>query len=240
MKMACRKERKLWRSNKALVSMRTAKAIFIFLLFTGFLHAQEQHPAFWNDIQVFKKKDSTSYPPKNAILFIGSSSFTKWQNVQDDFPGYTIINRAFGGSSLPDVTRYANDIIFPYHPKQIVIYCGDNDIAGSDTITAKTVFERFKLLFQTIRSGMGNVPVLFVSIKPSPSRWHLKDKAIAANEMIRKYLKKKKRAKFVSVWNAMLGPDGKPWDAIFVEDNLHMNEKGYVIWQKLIEPYLLK
>jgi len=163
-----------------------------------------------------------------------------WKNVQNDFPGYTIINRAFGGSSLPDLIRYADDIIFPYQPKQIVIYCGDNDIAGSDTITAQKVFERFKNLFQLIRSGMEKVPVVFVSIKPSPSRWHLKEKAVEANEMIRKYLKKKKRAKFVSVWKEMLGPDGKPLDTLFLEDKLHMNERGYMIWQKLIEPYLLK
>ena len=220
--------------------MRTIRTILIFLLWTGQVNAQEQKPAFWDDIQAFKKQDSISFPPKNAILFIGSSTFTMWKKVQDDFTGYTIINRAFGGSSLPDLIRYTDDIIFPYQPKQIVIYCGDNDLAGSDTITAQIVFERFKNLFQLIRSGMEKVPVVFVSIKPSPSRWHLKDKAIEANEMIRKYLKKKKRARFVSVWNAMLGPDGKPLDTLFLKDKLHMNEGGYTIWQKLIEPYLLK
>jgi len=219
--------------------MRTIRTILIFLLWTGLVKAQEK-PAFWDDIQAFKKQDSISFPPKNAVLFIGSSTFTMWKKVQDDFPGYTIINRAFGGSSLPDLIRYTDDIIFPYQPKQIVIYCGDNDLAGSDTITAQIVFERFKNLFQLIRSGMEKVPVVFVSIKPSPSRWHLKDKAIKANEMIRKYVKKKKRARFVSVWNAMLGPDGKPLDTLFLEDKLHMNEGGYTIWQKLIEPYLLK
>ncbi|HEV8273318.1 MAG TPA: G-D-S-L family lipolytic protein, partial [Chitinophagaceae bacterium] len=81
---------------------------------------------FWNDIQNFKKQDSVSFPPKNAILLIGSSSFTKWTDVQDYFPGYTIINRGFGGSTLLDQIRYVNDIVFPYDPKQIVIYCGEN------------------------------------------------------------------------------------------------------------------
>src|SRR6187549_2560140 len=109
-------------------------------------------PPFWKDIQNFKKQDSISFPPKNAILLIGSSSFTKWTDVQDYFPGYKIINRGFGGSSLPDVIRYANSIIFPYHPKQIVIYCGENDFAASDTVTTQEVFKRFKILFNLIRS----------------------------------------------------------------------------------------
>ena len=101
-------------------------------------------PPFWKDIQNFKKQDSISFPPKNAILLIGSSSFTKWTDVQDYFPGYTIINRGFGGSILLDQIRYANDIIFPYQPKQIVIYCGENDLASSDSVTAQMVFDRFK------------------------------------------------------------------------------------------------
>jgi len=86
------------------------------LLVSGFSKVVAQ-PAFQNEIQAFKKQDSISPPPKNAILFTGSSSFRKWTDVQSYFPAYTIINRGFGGSVLPDVIRYANDIIIPYHPK---------------------------------------------------------------------------------------------------------------------------
>ena len=126
----------------------------LFLLWTGILFAQDQQPAFWDDIQAFKKQDSVSFPPKNAILFIGSSSFTKWTDVQKYFPGYTIINRGFGGSSLPDLIRYANEIVFPYQPKQIVIYCGENDLARSDTVTAELVVKRFRQLFTIIRNKL--------------------------------------------------------------------------------------
>src|SRR5580658_5491940 len=82
----------------------------------------KQPPPFWNEISEFKHQDSLQRPPSGAILFVGSSSFRKWTNVQSYFPGHTIINRGFGGSTLPDVIRYAGEIIFPYHPKQIVIY----------------------------------------------------------------------------------------------------------------------
>jgi lysophospholipase L1-like esterase len=160
--------------------------------------------------------------------------------VQNYFPGYTIINRGFGGSTLADVLRYEEDVIFKYNPKQIVIYCGENDIASSDTITANTVFNRFTNLFSEIRAVYPNVPVVFISLKPSPSRWHLRDKATATNDMIEKYLKKQKNADFISVWKPMLGSDGKPRQELFLEDNLHMNAKGYAIWQKLIQPALLK
>lgn len=214
------------------------KVLFLFLLVM--VAANAQKPAFYDDIQNFKKQDSLHFPPRHAILFVGSSSFTNWTDVQEYFPLHTIINRGFGGSSLPDVIRYADDIIFPYRPKQVVIYCGENDIAGADTVTAQMVFDRFKQLFRMIRNHLHKRSLLYISMKPSPSRQHLMPKFDEANELIKDYLGKKKRAVFVDVYHEMLNQDGTPMKDIFLEDSLHMNAKGYAIWQKLIEPYLLK
>ena len=209
-----------------------------FLLFI-FITAQAQAP-FFNEIQNFKKLDSTHFPAKKAILFVGSSSFTKWVDLQDYFPAYPIINRGFGGSTLPDVIRYANDIIFPYQPKQIVIYCGENDIASSDTVSSTIVFERFKQLFVMIRAHLPDVSIAFISMKPSPSREKFWPVIKAGNTRIKKYLHKQKHAAFIDVYPAMFNADGTIMKDIFIEDNLHMNAKGYAIWQRIIAPYLLK
>lgn len=217
---------------------RILTLLFIFFCISAI--AQKTKPAFWQDIQNFRHQDSVQPPPAHAILFVGSSSFTKWTDVQNYFPGYTILNRGFGGSTLLDVLRYEEDVIFKYDPKQIVIYCGENDLAASDTVTAAMVLDRFKKLFSEIRAVYPKIPVVFISLKPSPSRWYMRERAMAANDMIEKYLKKEKNAQFVSVWKAMLGPDGKPMPEIFIEDNLHMNASGYAIWQKILQPYLIK
>ncbi|NNV56167.1 SGNH/GDSL hydrolase family protein [Limnovirga soli] len=217
------------------------QSVFFILLITccnNFLAAQNQQPPFYNEIQDFKKADSLQAPPKHPILFVGSSSFRFWKAVQADFPAHTIINRGFGGSTLPDVIRYANDIIIPYHPKQVVIYCGENDLAQSDTVTAAMVLQRFTTLFNIIRSKLGKVPVVFVSIKPSPSRIKLFDKEVEANTLIQAFLKTQRKTAYADVFYPMLGADGKPMPDLFIEDNLHMNAKGYAIWQKIIEPFL--
>lgn len=238
-----KKQRLLKLSKFVLSSVRQTRYVKIFLffaLFIGVLQAQEQKPAFWDDIQAFKKKDSVSFPPKNAILFVGSSSFTMWEDVQKDFPAYTIINRGFGGSSLPDVIRYADKIILPYYPKQIVIYCGENDLAASDTVTAKHVFNRFRQLFTIIRNYYPGVKVTYVSMKPSPSRQLLLPKMIDGNELIKKYLSSRKNTSYVDVYKEMINDEGKPLADLFLDDNLHMNKTGYAIWKKLIGPHLLK
>ncbi len=219
--------------------MKFIKLILLFLLCCNTINAQPS-PPYWEDIQAFKKQDADSMPPKNAILFVGSSSFTKWTDVQDYFPKHTIINRGFGGSTLVDVIRYANDIIIPYQPKQIIIYCGENDLAYSDTITSVEVFNRFKQLFGIIRSSFSKTPIAFISLKPSPSRKHLMLKMVETNLFIETFLKRQKHTEFIDVYHNMVDDTGEPLKDIFLEDNLHMNAKGYHIWQKSIQPHLIK
>jgi lysophospholipase L1-like esterase len=164
-----------------------------------------------------------------------------WKDVQTYFPEYKILNRGFGGSSLPDLIRYADKIIIPYHPKQIVIYCGENDIANNSTVTGKTVFLRFKKLYRLIRNKLGNVPVAYISMKPSPSRWHLRQKMTDGNKRIERFMNKSVRnCRFISVWNKMLSNQGEPDPDIFLQDRLHLNKKGYVLWQTIIQPFLIK
>jgi lysophospholipase L1-like esterase len=220
--------------------MKRLKNLFLFLLLVSVAHAQDQKPPFWDDIQRFKKQDSIHFPDTNKILFVGSSSFTKWTDVQNYFPAYPIINRGFGGSTLLDQVRYVKDVVFPYKPKQIIMYCGENDLASSDTVTAQMVYDRFRKLFTLIRTKFPDVPIVYISMKPSPSRQFLLEKMRAGNALVRNFLKTKKGTGYVDVYKEMIDDEGKPVADLFLEDNLHMNKKGYDIWKKMIEPYLKK
>ena len=228
---------------------KTVTTLASILLFAVFFHltpicAQTNQPPltnqppFWNEIAEFKHRDSIQRPPVNAILFVGSSSFRKWTWVQNDFPGYPIINRGFGGSTLDDVILYAREIIYPYHPKEVVVYCGDNDIAAGKS--AKKVYKRFMKLYDMIRKRLGNIDIVYVSIKPSPSREKLMPEMEEANDLIRNFMAERSHASFVDVYHLMLNAQGHPIDNLFVADKLHMNEKGYKIWQQALLPYLDK
>ena len=218
---------------------RKILAVLLHILIVANANSQQLFP-FQDEIINFKKQDSLNYPPKSAILFAGSSSFRLWTDVQASFPGYTITNRGFGGSTLIDVIHSVNDIIIPYHPKQIVLYCGENDLAASDSVTPRVVLQRFKQLFTLIRSAIPNIPLVYVSIKPSPSRQALMPKMEKSNKLIRKYLKMFQHTAFADVYYKMLDQNGIPIKELFKEDNLHMNSQGYAIWQKVLKPYLLK
>ena len=220
--------------------MKRAVSILVFaFLCVSVIRSQDNIP-FWKEVQVFKQKESVQFPAANQVLFIGSSSFTLWKDVQEYFPQHKILNRAFGGSTLVDLVRFRYDVIYPYQPKQIVIYCGENDFASSDTVTVEMVIQRFKTLYHLIRAKYAGVPLLYVSMKPSPSRMHLLTKYKEANQQIAAFLKTDKIAAFADVFQAMLKADGTPLDDIFIKDNLHMNARGYAIWKKVLEKLLIK
>jgi lysophospholipase L1-like esterase len=220
------------------------KYLLTFLFFLGILTVTAQTSntiPFQDEIDVFIKKDSIAMPAANSILFVGSSSFNYWKDISNYFPSYPIINRGFGGSSLTDIIHFSQETILKYKPKQIYIYCGENDIAASDTITPAIVFERFKNLYTIIRTHLGNkVPVMYVSIKPSVARWSMEEKFVAANSLIRNFINKQKNTQFLDVHSAMLDTSGMVYKDIFIADKLHMNAKGYAIWQKIIAPTLVK
>jgi len=199
-----------------------------------------QSNPFEQEIIAFEKSDAIVFPLQGKIVFVGSSSFTKWKDINQYFPGYAIINRGFGGATLLDVIQYADATILKYKPKQVVIYCGENDIASNDTITPAIVYKRFLILFNIIRRQLGQkTNIVFISLKPSILRWHMEAKMVQTNELISAFLAKQSNTQFVDIHTPMLQSDGNVINDIFVADHLHMNEKGYAIWQKQIAPYLL-
>lgn len=203
--------------------------LIVFISFNIFA----QDKPFWEEIKAFKTQDSIQQPKDGMILFIGSSSFRLWKTVKEDFHNENIVNRAFGGATLEDLIFWQNEVVLKYKLKKIFIYCGENDVASSASVTPEMVFNRYKTLHTTLRKQFPQTPIVFVSLKPSILRWAMKDRMMAANTLISNYLKSDKHSVFINIWDKML-ENGQPMNDIFIEDNLHMNAKGYAIWTKAL------
>ncbi|MFY7847241.1 GDSL-type esterase/lipase family protein [Chryseobacterium gambrini] len=215
------------------------KKIFsAFLMLTFALFFAQEKPMFWQDIQNFKKLNLENPPAENAILLVGSSSFTKWTDVANYFPDKTIINRGFGGSRLTDLNDYAEDLLNPYQPKQIIIYCGENDFADNDKLKADVVVERFKTFYKKIRAKFPKIEVDYISIKYSPSREKLWPQMKEANKKIADFMKKQPNADFIDITKIMQDENGNVRKDLFVEDMLHMTPEGYRLWTSVMNPYM--
>lgn len=208
--------------------------IVLALLLTG---ARPQDLAQWEpDIRAFEAADLAARPSTGGLVFIGSSSIRLWTSLATDFPGMPVLNRGFGGSRLPEVTAFVGRIVTPYQPRQVIVYCGGNDINGGRS--AAGVLADYQALVAAIRAGTPRAHIAYISIAPNPARWSQIDTVRAANQLIRAWTATDERLTYIDVFGAMLGPDGRPKPDIFVADRLHMNPKGYAIWRAIVGPHL--
>jgi len=211
--------------------------LLIAVMFSARVFAQSGFP-FDNEIRNFNHQDSLSFPKPGGILFIGSSSIRVWDDLEKRFPQAPIIKRGVGGCELSQLVKYFTPyILYPYHPKKIFIYAGENDLAAGET--ADSVFTNFKDLYSVIRKNMPDVKLYFMSIKPSPSRVRVIATVTKANELIKKYLDGKPNSLYIDVSSALYKPGTTESDpTLFRPDMLHLNSLGYDRWQKVLEQYV--
>lgn len=190
------------------------------------------------DIAAFETADAKKPPPPNALLFIGSSSIVGWKTLATDFPTHVSINRGFGGSQLADSVRYAPRIVWPYQPRMVLLYAGDNDLASGKT--PEKVESDWIDFVKVVREKVPEAPIAFIAIKPSPSRVKLMPKAAEANARIKKWTEDNKESKtvYIDIWSPMLNAAGEPRAEFFGKDMLHMNREGYKLWTQIVAPFL--
>jgi lysophospholipase L1-like esterase len=194
-------------------------------------------PTRWeNEISAFARADSLQPPPARGVLFTGSSSIRLWHDLPQRFSDRKVINRGFGGSWLSDAVYYFPRLVVAYQPKTIVVYAGENDIA--DGKTAEQLLKDFEELLSLRRKHLPKSKLIFVSLKPSPSRSSTLEEVRKANGLIRQRLTREKKAVFVDVFTPMLNERGEPREELFGPDRLHMNSKGYDIWTQVLAPHL--
>jgi lysophospholipase L1-like esterase len=191
---------------------------------------------FESEVNALEAKLSQSPISSSPVVFYGSSSIRLWKSLQQDFSGYAVLNCGFGGSRLTDCVRYANRIVLPRKPSAIVIYAGDNDLAGG--AAPEKVFQSFKQLFAIFRTYSPSIPIAFVSVKPSPARMGFLENILKFNQLVDDFLKTQPETEYIDVCSDMLGQDRKPIQALFVSDQIHLSPAGYQILRKEIGGFL--
>ena len=237
--------------------MRTAALFALAVaLFTGGLSlvlaepaaqaAQQEAPRkieperFAEAFEAFAAEDEASPPPDGAIVITGSSSIRRWHpSMKEDLAPLTVIPRGFGGSTMEDALYWIDRVAIQYKPRAVVIYEGDND-TGSYQVPPAKIAEQFEATVAKIHAALPETRVYVVSVKPSVSRWAIWSEAVKANELLQAIAAKNDRVTYIDVATPMLQPNGDVMTDIFVDDDLHLNPKGYEIWSAAIREPLMK
>lgn len=213
------------------------RILLVWLLFvacSGALLSQNP-PRFKREVDSLVALNKTLAGP-SPIVFTGSSSIRLWKDLKSSFPQHNVLNLGFGGSEMEDLQYYADQLIISFKPKQIFIYEGDNDISHGKS--PEQILASAADILARIRKELPNAEVIFISPKPSLRRWEFSDKYVTFNKQLKTWVEKQKNVRYADVWTPMLDDKGMVLKDIFVEDNLHLNKKGYAIWTKVIRTYI--
>jgi lysophospholipase L1-like esterase len=186
----------------------------------------------------FAATDRAAPPPPGGVLFVGSSSIRLWQNLEQQFKAQPVVlKRGFGGSRLSDCVTYLNRLVISYRPRLVLLYAGDNDIAAGSG--PAEVLHRFAAFAKGVHVALPATRIAYISIKPSPARRALLPRIREANDLIHDYIDHHAGLEYIDVHTPMLDTAGQPRAELFRPDRLHLNDAGYALWQRVIEPYVV-
>lgn len=205
-------------------------------LFISINVSAQDHTRFQGEVDALNAKEFNIDPGKEVVVFTGSSSIRMWKDVQDFYPDINAINTGFGGSHFSDLFQYLDELIFRFDPDKVFIYEGDNDVAGEKKPIQ--ILLHAAMVYGAVKTKLPDAKIYFISPKPSISRWHLKETYEETNSLLKDFCNANENLSYIDVWNPMLNNSGEPMSDIFIEDDLHMNAKGYQIWGKVIGEYL--
>ncbi|WP_052573533.1 GDSL-type esterase/lipase family protein [Haloferula sp. BvORR071] len=197
-----------------------------------------------NDVDRWTYQDSLDPVAPGGVLFVGSSSIRRWENLTKDFADYRIVQRGFGGSQFSDLNPIVHRIVTPYQASAIVVFEGTNDIRVGNK-TGELVFADFKSFVTTVRAQQPNVPICYIGITPVPSFFvdpNHDPRRRTANTLIKDYCNSDPNLK-LHFFNTnefldnLHDTDPVEWNTYFVDDT-HMNRKGYNHFTSVIRPAL--
>lgn len=210
-------------------------ALFLTLIFLVWGKSQAQDVPFEKEVrEISAKLDSVGWQ-QGGTVFTGSSTIRMWKDVQSTFPNASILNTGFGGSKASDLETHLFPLVIRLEPSRVFIYEGDNDIwAGVPAAEIMASIHRIVTRLQLIDP---NMEIYLIGAKPSPSRWEKKANYDILNQKLWEYCKAQEGVGFVDTWKALTDPAGNPRPELYIEDQLHLNAKGYEIWASIFAPY---
>lgn len=183
------------------------------------------------DIAAFEAADKAAPPPRNEIVFVGSSTIRMWKTAEA-FPDLKVINRGFGGSQISDAVKYADRIILPHKPRIVVVFAGGNDINVGKT--PEQVAGDYKELVGRIHAALPKTKIYYISLFPNVKRKAQEPSCMKLNELIQAFAKADERLGYIDTSAKMRAADGGPRPELLMEDGLHMNPDGYKIWNEIV------
>lgn len=169
-----------------------------------------------------------------AVVFIGSSSIRFWETLATDLAPHAVVNCGFGGAHASHVVLFWKRAVPRHQPRAVVFYAGDNDLAVGKSV--EETLGDVRTFVEQVRAELPRTQLYLLLVKHSPQRVNIDAGIDALNAGIR--LLASAGVEVLDVDAVLRGPDGKPREALFRFDGLHLSPAGYAAWTSVVKPAL--
>lgn len=212
------------------------KSLFVLFIFfavsiTGFA---QKYPFEEEVRKLSAKLDSVGWN-SGGTVFTGSSTIRMWRSLSQISIGQEVINTGFGGSKATDLERYLYPLVLKFDPKRVFIYEGDNDLWAD--VPINEILTSLKQIVIRIHLVNPEIEIVLIGAKPSPSRWEKKENYLDFNQLLSRYCEQTEKVTYLDTWKALTDINGNPRPELYIQDQLHLNTKGYLVWNQLFTPY---
>lgn len=225
-------------ASGALAALLLLAAWPAYRLYDEIAKAYSEDPAVWAEtIDALLAETSGR---TDAVVFVGSSSIRFWSTLERDMQPLDVVQHGFGGAKLGDLEHYAERLVNAYRPRAVVVFAGSNDLNPGATRSAEVLLETYRAFVARVRADLPDVPIYYIGITPSPMRWEVWPLAQETNRRIRAFSEGRPALFYIETGPALLGPNGEPDPDNYRIDRMHLSERGYEIWTRIIRPHLLE
>ena len=212
------------------------KSILLFLIFTiGFTAGFAQQHPFEGEVRSLSARlDSIGWNPGGTVV-TGSSTIKMWRSLPETSSGEAVLNTGFGGSKAADLERYLFPLVLKFDPKRVFIYEGDNDLWAD--VPVQEILNSLKQIVTRIHLVDPRIEIILIGAKPSPSRWAKKETYQTFNQLLKAYCDREEQVTYLHTWNALTDAQGNPRPELYIQDQLHLNSAGYMIWNGIFKSF---
>ncbi|MDR2654559.1 MAG: GDSL-type esterase/lipase family protein [Oscillospiraceae bacterium] len=179
---------------------------------------------------LYKIKYETASYPQNGLVLIGSSSIQIWRGSGRDLAPLRSENVGISGSVVNDWFPLVDSLVTPFDPSALVVYVGSNDIHALHRNVEDIAADLDRLLEQ-IHTAVPDAIIYYISVYTSVDAEELKPEDERFNALAKALTEKREYARFVDCASALLDENGAPRRDVFLDDFVHLNEKGYELWK---------
>jgi lysophospholipase L1-like esterase len=182
-------------------------------------------------INILLKKHNKNSKKDIDILLVGSSIIKRWKIENYYNKSVKIINLGINGIfSEKVISKNYINMMSIYNPKNIIYYCGGNDIRKEhDLLIDIKNIQFFLLNLKNIYKN--NINVIFIAIFKNPKNILYNKNINIVNKSIKIFINDYN--KYNNIHLNFLDINKYIFDSkYFMEDNIHLNKDGYEILNK--------